>query len=143
MKKKLFIWGLLAFSWISLGCATMPLAVETAEGNNLVGDVLSAYRNYERHDFAELLGENYYPRNLDNQIEANSCKEKDVVYSFSVGEIIQAKKELDIAFEWSKTRYSLVSVRRERLTGSAHFIFENEDGKWKLVRIRGNNPLVN
>lgn len=141
MKRKLFI--VFVLSLVSFGCASIPPSVESERGHELIEQILFVYEKYDYTNFSKTLAENYYPRILSNQIEANSCKERNVSYTFSIGQITQTKKELDIVFHWNKTRYSLVTLQHQKLSGTAHFIFKNESGSWKLLKISGDNPFVN
>jgi len=109
-----------------------------------VGSTLNAYRNFSIPRFMSIFSDDFSPDRMQliNNIDSSYSKIIVVDIEYFINKVMRDNGILAVTFKWQK-RVQQRNIGQLVLTeGNATFVFEEQDGSWKIIRIKGNNPLM-
>ena len=155
MKKlKITVIAVAAVVTLSLMVSGMGEAIKVKKGEDapvdrqladqLVGSVFQAYRNFSIPAFMDIVSEDYSPDRMQliNTIGDSYYKILIINIDYFMDKVMGGNGTTAVLFSWQKSVQNKSTGAMVNTEGDATFVFKNQDGDWKLVRIHGRNPLL-
>jgi len=119
-------------------------AYDRQVADELVGSVLNAYRDFSVPRFMDIFSDEYSPDRLGliNRISDSYSRIIVVDVDYFIDKVMQNSGILVVTFKWQKKVQQRDIGELVLTEGNATFVFEDQDGVWKLIRIKGQNPLL-
>lgn len=123
---------------------TKDADVDRQLADQLVGSVFQSYRNFSIPSFMAIVSEDYSPdrTQLINTIGDSCYKTLIINIDYFINKVMGGNGTIAVLFKWQKSVQNKSTGRMISTEGKATFVFKNQDGTWKLVRIQGRNPLI-
>jgi hypothetical protein len=92
----------------------------------------------------DIVSENYSPdrTQLINTIGDSYYRILIINIDYFINKVMGGKSTIAVLFKWQKSVQNKSTGRMINTEGNATFVFKNQDGAWKLIRIQGRNPLI-
>ncbi len=123
---------------------TKEANVDRQLADQLVGSVFQAYRNFSIPSFMAIVSKDYSPdrTQLINTIGDSYYKTLIINIDYFINKVMGGDGTIAVLFKWQKSAQNKSTGRLIKTEGNATFVFKNQNGTWKLIRIQGRNPLI-
>lgn len=143
----------LAAVFVLCGCAAssdvvpgagLPERDEYALGKALLNGVFSSYRIYTRDSFDRKVSRDFNPVRGEfvNSVERGFYGAQQLEILPIVNSVARNRDLVSVSFRWQKKVVPYTGGGYRNLSGNAEYVFREENGKWQLYRVSGDDPMA-